>query len=222
MRSHFDADWASVSPMAGRKAFSPDLRRRALREFMRAKDLKVFPWTQAAGVSEASLRNFLNGDSESLSDRTYALLARAAHVSVGKLRGDEAPPEAAEVPVRSYVGAGDEILPVEGDAPIEYVPAPPGMEECEATEVRGVSMQPLYHHGDLLFHRRIDAEPARYRNEVVVVQVRNGKRLVKLLQAGSKKGLYTLVSLNPSFAPMPDQKISWIGPIEWVQKRRRL
>jgi phage repressor protein C with HTH and peptisase S24 domain len=125
------------------------------------------------------------------------------------------------VPVRSYVGAGDEIFPIEGDAPIDWVPAPPGMEAAEATEVRGNSMRPLYHDGDLLFHSRLNTDFAAYQGEAVVAQVKGGKRLVKLLQTGSKRGRYTLESVNPAYDHLTDQQLDWIGPIEWVHKRWR-
>jgi phage repressor protein C with HTH and peptisase S24 domain len=209
--------------MPGSKAFSPEQRRRALREYMKRRGLKVYPWTQEAGISEGTLRNFLKGDSDSMSDRSYALLARADGTTVAVLRG-ELPdaPAAAEVPVRSFVGAGDEIFPITGDAPIDYVPAPPGMEEAEATEVRGRSMLPLYHDGDLLFHRRVDRDPSRFRDQVVVVQVRNGKRFVKLIQPGRQRGRFDLISFNPAFAPIENQPIEWVGPIEWVRKRRQV
>jgi phage repressor protein C with HTH and peptisase S24 domain len=126
------------------------------------------------------------------------------------------------VPVRSYVGAGDEVFPIDGDGPIDWVSAPPGMEHGEATEVRGNSMRPLYHDGDLLFHiQRVDIDLGAYKDEVVVAQVTNGKRFVKLLRAGSKRGLYVLESINPAFDLIQDQKLDWIGPIQWVHKRWR-
>jgi phage repressor protein C with HTH and peptisase S24 domain len=125
------------------------------------------------------------------------------------------------VPVRSFVGAGDEIFPIDEDSPIDRVAAPPGMIDAEATEVRGRSMLPLYHHGDLLFHHRIESDPTRFRDEVVIAQVKNGKRYVKLLATGTRRGRFNLVSINPTFAPLENQILDWVGAIEWVQKRRR-
>jgi phage repressor protein C with HTH and peptisase S24 domain len=131
------------------------------------------------------------------------------------------PAEGPQVAIRSYVGAGEEIMPIDEDALIDFVPAPPGMEGAEATLVRGRSMVPLYHDGDVLFHRRMELDPARLRDEVVVAQVKDGHRFVKLLRLGSRKGLFTLVSINPDHKPIRDQALSWVAPIEWVRKRKR-
>ena len=227
MRSHFDAVSATLPIMAGRKAFNPEQRRRALRAYMRqAEHEKVLPWARKAGVSEASIRNFLNGDSDSLSDRTYSLLAAADEVPIGALTGapdaEESDKPTLTVPVRSYVGAGDEIVVVPNDQePLYWVPAPPGLEDAEATEVRGRSMEPAYHNKDVLYHRQLEVDPLRFRGEVVVAQVRNGKRFVKLLEKGARKGRFTLVSFNQQFPPIEDQLLDWVGPIEWVKKRKR-
>jgi phage repressor protein C with HTH and peptisase S24 domain len=142
-------------------------------------------------------------------------------------KGEKHPPKlilpqpGPQVPIRSYVGAGEQVIPIEEDSLIDFVPAPPGMEQAEATLVRGRSMVPLYHDGDVLFHRRLELDPARLRDEVVVAQVRDGRRYVKLLRPGSRKGLFTLVSINPDHKPIRDQALAWVAPIEWVRKRKR-
>lgn len=205
-------------------AYNADQRRRALKKFMDDNELQPKEWARQSGLSESSLWPFMKGKTHALGDDTYEALASGAAkilrrpVTGGEIRGEKGQ---VLVPVRSFVGAGDEVVPIAQDEPIDYVPAPPGMEECEATEVRGRSMIPLYHHGDRLFHRRLESNPAAFREEVVVVQVKNGKRYVKLLQAGSRRGRYTLASVNPAFEPMIDQALDWVGPIEWVHKRQR-
>ena len=82
-------------------------------------------------------------------------------------------------------------------------------------------MTPLYHDGDRLFHRRLEEDPSRFRGEIVVAQVRDGKRFVKLLERGSKRNRFTLSSVNPAFEPLVDQILDWVGPIEWVHKKSR-
>jgi transcriptional regulator with XRE-family HTH domain len=75
--------------MPGAKAYDPEQRRAAIRQFMEAHKLKVLPWCRSAELAESTLRNFLNGDSASLSDRSYDALARAAHTTVAELKGEQ-------------------------------------------------------------------------------------------------------------------------------------
>lgn len=126
-----------------------------------------------------------------------------------------------EIPVRSTVGAGDIVHPLDDDGPIDYTPAPPDMEGAEATLVRGKSMEPLYHDGDLLFHRRITVDLSRLRGEIVVAQVMNGPRYVKVLQPGRKKGTFNLASINKASRLLTDRTLEWAAPIVWVKKRQR-
>lgn len=199
---------------------------KALARFQRDTGLKDRPWEEAAGLGEGTLRKFRSGPNRSMSTETYEKLASGAakllgrRVQAGEIRGEIDTP--IMVPLRSYVGAGDEIMMIPADdPPLDFVQAPPGMRGAEATEVRGVSMVPLFHEGDLLFHRRLESDPLRYRNEALVVQVKNGKRYVKLVLPGTRKGRYHLTSINPAFPPIEDQAVDWFGPIEWVHKRRR-
>lgn len=206
-----------------------DRARKVLRTFIesnRKHGLSQRKLCEKAKLSPSAISQFLNGNAQSPKAETYERLASAAsellhrNVTVAELRGSV--PAVLEIPVRSLVGAGDEIVPIETESPIYYVPAPPGMEDAEATEVRGHSMRPLYHDGDLLFHRRVEIDPRRFRDEVVVCQLKEGKRYVKLLQPGSRKGRYNLVSVNPAFTTLEDQQLLWVGPIEWVRKRKRV
>jgi len=227
MRSHDNAAWGTLARMPPprtpkTKAFNPDQRRRVLRDYMDRNNLSVNGWCTAAGISEGALRNFLNGDSESLSDRSYELLAAARGEPVSVLRGEKpSPPAGSQVPIRSYVGAGDEIISISDDEePIDWIEAPPGLEDAEATQVRGLSMLPLYREGDLLFHRRMTIDPMLLRDEIAVMQTRNRKRYVKMIQPGTKKGTFRLVSFNPLFPPIDDQVLIWVSPILAMHRRR--
>ena len=205
-----------------KQAFNPQLRRRTLRAFMQTHSLTVNGWATSAGLRESTLRNFLNGDSESMSDRSYELLAAARGVPVSVLRGEvPAAPPAERIPVRSYVGAGDEIVSLSDDEePIDWTAPPPGLEDAEATQVRGTSMQPLFRDGDLLFHRRMTIDPLLLRDEIAVMQTKGRKRFVKMIQPGSKKGTFRLVSFNPLFPPIEDQVLTWVSPILWMRRGR--
>lgn len=221
MRSHFDADSPTLPAMASKtKAFAPEQRRRALRAFMESREppLKTFPWCVAAGISEGTLRNFLAGESESLSDRSYELLARAADVTVGELRGETAKRAGpAQVGLRHYVGAGDQIHIIEGADAFDYTDAPPGFEKGAAGIVRGDSMLPMFDDGDMLFWRRLEQPPKEPPKRAVIVKVKDGPLYLKKLLPGSKRGRYHLVSINPVTKPLIDQAVEAIARIGWVK-----
>ncbi len=227
IRSHHNAASCTVVRMAKTRAFDPELRRRVLRDYMSRNKLTVNGWCIEAGISESTLRNFLNGDSDSLSERSYELLAAARGEQVSTLRGEKLlQPGGIQIPVRSYVGAGDEIVAMSDDEePIDWIDAPRGLEDAEATQVRGLSMHPLYRDGDLLFHRRMTIDPMLLRDEIAVMQTKSRKRYVKMIQPGSKKGTFRLVSFNPLFPPIDDQVLVWVSPIlamhraRWMPKR---
>lgn len=198
----------------------------ALARFQRDTGLKDSPWEEASGLGEGTLRKFRTGPNRSMSTETYEKLAAGAtkklgrKVVAGELRGELQVP--IQVPVRSFVGAGDEVIIIpEDNEPLFWVEAPPGMRDAEATEVRGRSMVPAYHDRDILFHRRLEIDPLRFRDEILVTQVKGGKRYIKLILPGSRKGRYHLTSINPAYPPIEDQVLEWLAPIEWVDKRRR-
>ncbi len=59
-------------------AFDPEQRRAALRDFMLRTGLKPTPWEKAAELGEGTLRKFLDGTSDTLTDRSYSKLASGA------------------------------------------------------------------------------------------------------------------------------------------------
>lgn len=202
--------------------YNADARRRVLQGFLDRNRLKVQTWTKAAGMSESVVRHFLEGRSESMSDRTYARLAAGATklleraIDPSALRGD--PPPAAEVPIHHYVGAGDQVFPIDGnDDAIDYTEAPPGYQDGGAAIVRGESMRPLFEPGDIVFWRRLERPPTEATKRAVIVQVKDGPLLLKKVLPGTKKGFYYLLSLNPTTPVMNDQPVEAIARIGWVR-----
>lgn len=188
---------------------------------MRDNGMNVSRWTTEADLSEATVRGFLHGRTRTLGDETYELLAAAAsslldrNISAAELRGDLAFP--VSVPIRHYVGAGDEVYPVDGDGNIDYVDAPPGFEKGQAFVVRGDSMRPVYDDADVLFCRRREPPPSDPTKRAVIVEVKDGPLLVKKLLPGTRKGRYHLLSINPVTAVLADRPVVSIGRIGWVK-----
>ena len=201
--------------------YNADARRRVLQGFIDRNKLKVQTWTKASGLSEAGLRNFLAGRSDSMSDRAYARLAAGATkilerpIDASALRAD--PPPHIEVPIHHYVGAGDEVHLFEGDEAFDYTAAPPGFETGAAGIVRGDSMRPIFEPGDVLFWRHLERPPTEPPKRAVIVKVKDGPLFVKKLLPGTKKGLFYLLSLNPNTPPLNDQPVEAIARIGWVK-----
>ena len=201
-------------------SYSPDEARSALRQVMVAHKLSARGLSKLAGLSPSAITQFMKARVRSLTAETYDAIAAGLSKKIGRevdiaeLRG-EIP---VERPVSAFIGAGDEVVPpVDGDGPIDHVAAPRDFIEGEIAEVRGRSMLPFFEPGDLIFFTRADS-PRALLNQVAVVKLKDNRRFVKTIQAGSKRGRFTLASVNPAYPPMEDQIVVWAARIAWVKK----
>ncbi|HZQ01391.1 MAG TPA: S24 family peptidase [Reyranella sp.] len=203
--------------MPSHSSYNAAERRRTLQSFIDTHELEVQTWTKSAGMSESVVRHFLAGRSASMSDKTYARLAAGASELLGRevvaaeLRGDPGAPR--WVPISSRVGAGEVVFPIEGDADLGRTPVPPGADADEAFQVDGDSMRPLYGPRDVIFPSRQHREPALLVGRIVVAQIKDGARLVKQLQRGSRRDRWNLVSINPAHPTLEDQRLEWVARI---------
>lgn len=120
-----------------------------------------------------------------------------------------------EVPMDSYVGAGEIVYPIEDGG--HYVEAPPGATpETKAAGIRGDSMLPAFEDGWIIYWSK-HLPPEEMINRRCVVQVSDGRRYVKTLRRGSTHGLWTLTSSNAS--DIEDVDLEWAAPIDWIKPR---
>lgn len=56
---------------------------------MGERGLEGAPWCRRAGISEATLRNFLNGGNQSMGANNLELLAKVEGLTIGQLLGEE-------------------------------------------------------------------------------------------------------------------------------------
>lgn len=144
----------------------------------------------------------------------------AQQVLFGEGEGDYAAPpqEQDDVPIMGYVGAGAEIEPVfEQPPPDGYAQArlPPDFSlrgDFVAFMVDGESMFPEHDPGDVIICRReqrlsIDS----YLNQKAIVRTADGRRYLKRITMGSRRGLYNLESWNAM--TIRDAQIEWVGEI---------
>lgn len=141
------------------------------------------------------------------------------------LRGMVAGQVSGEVRVMGYIGTGAEITPE-----FEQIP-PDGLKQIEvpfelpadiiAFEVVGDSMLPAYREGDVVLVR----ESGKYRAEDfyeqdAAVRTSDGKRYIKEIHPGQRKGTVNLLSHNATL--IKDQRLEWIGEIYAVVKARQV
>ena len=214
-------DDLSTIPNMSKENYSSTARRRVLQAFIHRNKLKVQTWTTASGMSESVVRHFLEGRSESMSDRTYSRLAQGATkllerpIDASALRGD--PPPLVEIEIHHFVGAGDEVYLIEGDGGFDYTEAPPGYEQGGAAIVRGDSGRPMFESGDVLFWKHQEPPPREPTKRPVITYLADGRLFVKKLLPGAARGIYHLLSVNPTTPVLSDQKVVSIARVGWIK-----
>jgi phage repressor protein C with HTH and peptisase S24 domain len=128
------------------------------------------------------------------------------------------------IPVVGYVGAATEFHGFDDHAQgagLDEIEAPPGAPPgAVAVIVRGDSGWPAIREGMVLVYwNKYEDPPPDVVGEDCFVRLRDGRTLVKLLDKGSREGLWTLTSINASTPPIRDVEIEWAAPIE-VKLRR--
>lgn len=128
------------------------------------------------------------------------------------------------VKVMGFVGAGAEVLAFANDEPwdgLDQIEAPAGTsEDAVAVIVRGDSMFPIFEDGELLIYseRRSDIDTFLFRTKPMIVQLRDGRILLKQIARGSKVGRYTLMS--PNAPAIEDVQIEWVSRLDWTKPHR--
>lgn len=196
---------------------------------------KIAHFAEVAGIPAGTIRQQIDRDS---------IPKEAAGIYVRKLRrvgvrlewlmygrgpgpGEEVMPDIMPddggwptVPIRHYVGAGDEVHLFGEDEPrIGDTAAPPGFEHGSAVIVRGSSMRPTFIPGDMLFFKSRDdpPRPTDLPKRAVIVEVTDGPLFLKKILPGTAPGLFHLISVNPTTPDMLDRRIQSIARIGWIR-----
>lgn len=123
-----------------------------------------------------------------------------------------------KVPLVGHVGAGGEVILYSESQIKEMVEAPTEAAEegAVALDVHGDSMWPAYKNGDRIFYVKICDFDTSYVGKDCVIELQDGRVLLKILRRGAMEGLFNLDSYNQP--PMENIKIKWACPVKW-QKR---
>lgn len=191
--------------------------RKLMKEAMLKAGLNPSQWARQAGVSESGVRGFLSGNSPNISLGYIDKLARAINLRASDFIS-------VSVPIINYVGAGDEVFPIDDyaqGAGMDEIEAPAHCPlDAVAVVVRGDSMYPDYWPGDVLIYRRdvpFDRDACLYQD--CVVRVLDGPTLIKRVKPGSRPDVITLESTNAP--PRLDQVLEWGAPVLFHDKSRR-
>lgn len=129
---------------------------------------------------------------------------------------------AATVPLVGYIGANpvEQIEFVDQGGELDRIEAPPGAHDGFAVEIKGNSMAPRFFDGDQVFYSRAKGtDPRNYLNKDCVVRLRDGRTLLKRVERGSKRGVFSLRSYNPAMPTIPDAPVEWVAPVVWVRPK---
>lgn len=114
------------------------------------------------------------------------------------------------------IGAGGEVYAIEGSFDDEVDAPPHTAEETVAGRVTGLSMLPIYEDGSLLYWSQL-LPPEQMVNRRCVVQLADGRIMVKTIRPGSRPDLWTLISVNPAYPDIEDVPVEWASRIDWVK-----
>lgn len=197
---------------------------------------KVAPFAESIGESPITVRQHINRERIPM-NAVEKYVRRLASVGVttewllfnkGKApkgiaalppaRLAETRPAGVFIEVTHLVGAGDEVYPIKGDAPIGHIPSPPGYENGGAVGVRGDSQVPAFHNDDVLFYKQWEPSPSprKLSTRPVLVELGDGRSYLKTLLPGSKAGRFHLLSVNQAAPIIRDAAVEQMAIVGWV------
>lgn len=156
---------------------------------------------EEVGLTQVKLSNVKRGVRE---------LSYEEAMAVSRATGLPMPFDTREIDVIGYVGAGAEVYPIDDGDPLHRVEIdvklPPG---TVGAIVRGDSMYPIFEDGDLIAYGGDPLPPEKAVGSTCIVQLADGRMLIKKVRNGTQRGLYTLTSSNA-----PDIEDV---PLEWAR-----
>lgn len=123
------------------------------------------------------------------------------------------------VPVVGEIGAGAAVYPIDIDTTTRttgHIRAARGFGAVQALRVRGDSMWPAYQDGDWVFVDNRIAEFPLERRKEYILELADGRALLKMVEPSSHKDRYNLISYNAP--PEPDVEIISARRVRYVRK----
>ncbi|MFU0504161.1 LexA family transcriptional regulator [Pseudaminobacter sp. NGMCC 1.201702] len=169
---------------------------RWLQTHMARKEVTQADLGDAIGLSQDKISKIIRGKRD---------LSAGEAAEIAKYLGVPMPGENFTLDVIGYIGAGAEVRPINDGEPLQQIevdfPVPQG---SVAAIVRGDSMFPIFEDGDLVAYGGEPLAPEKAIGSTCVVQLSDGRMLIKRVRRGTQEGLYTLTSSNaPDIEDVP-------------------
>lgn len=171
-----------------------------------------FGWKHSTYAAHENGQNEFDAEAAEIYGRAFKVSA------AWLLLGEGQRERRATVKVMGRIGAGAEIspdmeqIPHDGLAEIE-VPFPIP-EDAQAFEVEGESMWPRYDPGDVVICWRFGTSPEEVIGWEAAVRTKDGRRFLKRVLRGARRGLFDLESFNAE--PIRGVKLEWVGRVHAV------
>lgn len=192
---------------------------------------RIRQYREAAGRSQASLAEQLGVRQHTISGwetgrtepsrKQAQRIARALGVDISTLELERVERVLHKARLIGYVVA-DHKIELSGDSePVEVIGAPINMPAgAEAAIVRGDSMYPLLHDGFLVVWWRWTPDPSQWVGHLCACRRADGKLFVKVVEPGSRQGVWTLASLSAGHPPQRDVQLEAVAPIDVINRRQ--
>lgn len=187
-----------------------------IREIRTSAGLSLEALAKRIGTTRATVMKLEKGDMQ-LTTTWMSRIAQGLHCRQQALLEVD---DQGEVYIVGEVGAGEEVLLFD-DANMrdfEAVECPPGCDPSRiaALRVRGTSMMPAMQNGWIIYYdisKSNDVESCI--NKLSIVQLFDGRMLVKTVRLGSKDGRFHLISHNADI--MPDVRLRWCSRVLFIK-----
>jgi transcriptional regulator with XRE-family HTH domain len=199
-----------------------------IKELRRGKGLSLNTLEEMTGISAQQINRLEKGERR-LNEDNISKIADA----LGYHPQDLFARPAVRVPVVGEVGAGGEVYPID-DVPLlprnvdpseqdyvncEWVESPPGVypNGIVAVRVKGTSMLPFMPPGTVVYYaeRFEGGAPDHCLSTLCVVQMRDGRTLLKMVRKAQVHGKFDLQSYN--LETIPDAELAWCAPVIFIK-----
>ena len=197
-----------------------DRLRKRVRE-LETQGEAVTKMSERAGLHRSSLSNIIaEGSTTTPSITNFLAIAEVVGLSPSYLLGLDEQSKIA-IPTVGIATNAEEWSPIEG-VKDEFTFEVRGYDLI-GVEVRGNAMAPVYRDQDYLICQR---RGGRFVQNLVgsdcLVLTKTGRRYLKLLQKGTRPGVFTLRSYNPAARDdVENVMLEWAAPVIWIRRGGR-